>query len=62
MTSMKSGYHTSRFAAAGREPVRRGEAGGFAGQHGGEACEHVGEIFLGIDAKAAAVFHDSVED
>ena len=62
MTTMKSGRHTSRFAVARLEPVGRSEAGGLTGQHGGQAGEHVGEVFLGIDAQAAAVFHDGVED
>ena len=62
MTAMLSGNHTSRLAAACLEPVGRDEAGGFAGFHSGQAGEHVGKVFLGIDAQAAAVLHDGVED
>jgi hypothetical protein len=35
MTLMKSGHLADRLAAAGSEPVGRGEAGGLAGQHRG---------------------------
>jgi len=59
---MLSGYHTNRLAAACLEPVGRDEAGGLAGIHGGQAGEHVGKVFLGIDSKTAAVLNDGVED
>ena len=59
---MKSGYHTDRFPAASPQPVGRGEAGGLAGHHRWQPGEHVRNVFLGIDAQAAAVFHDGVED
>ena len=60
MTLMKSGHLADRLAVAGSEPVGRGEAGGLAGQHRGQAGEYVGEVFLGIDVEAAAVFHDGL--
>ena len=44
------------------EPVGRGEAGGLTSRDNGQAGEHVREVFLGIDAQAAAVFDDGVED
>ena len=62
MTLMKSGCHTLRLPAAGFEPVGRGQPDGVFGQHPGQAGEHVGEVFLGIDAQAAAVLHDGEED
>ena len=62
MTLMKSGHFANRLAATRLEPVGRGEACSLAGQHAGQAGEHVGEIFLGVDAQAAAVFNDGVED
>lgn len=62
MTLMKSGHHALRLAPAGFEPIRRGEADGLAGLHAGQAGEHVGEVFLGIDAQTTAVLHDGVED
>ena len=62
MTLMKSGHPAKRFPTADLEPVGRGQRDGVLGQHAGQAGEHVGEVFLGIDAKAAAVFHDGVED
>ena len=61
MTTMKSDHHTHRLASVGIEPVGRGEAGGLAREHGGQAAEHVGEG-LGIDAQAAAVFHGGEMD
>jgi len=62
MTLMKSGCPTNAFPTAGFEPVGRGQGDGFFGQHAGQAGENVGEVFLGVDAQAAAVFHDGVED
>ena len=62
MTLMKSGRQAQRFAVAGFEPVGGGQRDGVFGQHAGKAGEHVGEVFLGIDAQAAAVFYDGVED
>ncbi len=62
MTLMKSGCHALRPATAGFEPVGRGEDDGFFGQHAGQAGENVGEVFLGIDAEAAAVFYDGVKN
>ena len=49
-------------AVAGFEPVGWGQGGGVFGQRAGQAGEYVGEIFLGIDAKAAAVFDDGVRN
>ena len=62
MTSMISGNFPGHFSAAGFQPVGGGEADGLAGLHGGQAGEHVLKVFLGVDAKATAVFHNGVED
>jgi hypothetical protein len=62
MRLMKSRHHTHRLAAAGFEPVGWGQRDGVFGQHGGQAGEHINEVFLGVDAQAAAVFYDGVED
>ena len=62
MTLMKSGHHPLRLAVAGFESVGWGQGDGAFGQHVGQAGEDVGEIFLGVDAEAAAVFDDGVED
>ncbi len=62
MTLMKLSALSSRLPVAGFEPVGWGEARGLAGHHGGQTGEYVGEVFFGIDAEAAAVFHDGVED
>jgi hypothetical protein len=62
MTLMKSGCHATLFPVAGFEPVGWGQGDGILGQHAGQAGENVGEVFLGVDAQAAAVFHDCVED
>ena len=59
---MKSGCHALRLAAAGFEPVGWGQDFGIFRQHAGQAGENVGEVFLGVDAQAAAVFYDGVED
>jgi hypothetical protein len=59
---MKSGGLANFFPAAGCEPVGRGQGAGVFGQHAGKAGEHVGEILLGIDAEATAVFDDGVKD
>lgn len=48
MTPMKSGCHSLRLAATGFEPVGWGQ--------------DIGEVFLGVDTQAAAVFHYDVED
>ena len=62
MTPMKSGHPANRFTVACLEPVGRGQRDGILGQHAWQAGEHVGEVFLGIDAQTAAVFHDGVKD
>ena len=62
MTLMKSGCHTRGLSAAGFEPGGRGQRDGIFSQHAGQAGEHVREVFLGIDAQAAAVFDDGIED
>ena len=62
MTLMKLGHLSGDFTAARPESVGRGQGDGVLGQHSGQAGEHIGEVFLGIDAQAAAVFHDGVED
>ena len=43
-------------------PVSGGEASGFAGFHAGQASEDVLEVVPRIDAEAAAVFNEGVED
>ena len=62
MTLMKSGCLSNLFSAASFEPVGWGQGFSLFGQHAGQAGENVGEVFLGVDAQAAAVFHDGVED
>ena len=62
MTLMKSGHLPNRFPVAGFEPVGWGQRDGVLGQHSGQAGEHIGEILLGIDPEAAAVFYNGVED
>jgi len=62
MTATLSGCHTDHFSAACPQPVGRGEAGGFAGHHRWQTGEHVLEVFLGVDAQTAAVFHNGIED
>jgi hypothetical protein len=59
---MKSGHLPHWLAAAGFEPVGRGECDGIFGQHGGQAGEHVREVFLWVDAQTSAVFDAGVED
>ena len=62
MTLMNSGHHPQWLAVAGFEPVGGGQGHGVFGQHSRQACQDVGEVFLGIDAQATAVFYDGVED
>ena len=62
MTLVKSGHFANRLATAGFEPVGWRQGDGVFGQHGGQTGEHVGKVFLGVDAQAAAVFYDGVED
>ena len=59
MTLMKSGCLTK--LVAGFEPVGWRKDAGVFGQHAGQAGEHVREVFLGVDAQPAAVFHDGVK-
>jgi hypothetical protein len=46
MTLMKPDDYANRLAAVGSDSVGRGQGDGFFGQHGGQAGEHVGEVFL----------------
>lgn len=62
MSAMRSGDFRSFLPGAGFLPVRRGEAGGIAGFHAGQAGEDVGEVGADIDPQQAAVFNDGVED
>ena len=62
MTPMKSGCHALQLAAAGFEPIGWGQDFGIFRQHAGQPCQDVGEVFLEVDAQAAAVFYDGVED
>ncbi len=62
MTLMKSGCDALQLPVAGFEPVGGGQGDGVFGQHAGQAGEHVGEIFLGVDSQAATIFDDGVED
>ena len=43
-------------------PSFGGDFGDLAGLHHGEAGEHVAQVGVGIDATAAAVLDDGVED
>ena len=58
MTPMKSGYHLLRFSAAGFEPGGWGQDARFAGFHGGQARQDVGEVFANVDFEATAVLYD----
>ena len=49
MTSMKSGHHTLRLAAAGFEPVGWGQGDGILGQHARQAGEHVSRLPGAVD-------------
>ena len=62
MTRIKSGNLPLFFSSAGFEPVGGGLGDGVFGQHAGQAGENVGEVLLGVDAEAVAVFDDGVED
>ena len=62
MTFIKSGRFPNFLAVAGFEPVGGRQGDCVFGQHAGQAGEDVGEVFLGVDAEAAAVFYKGVED
>ncbi len=65
MTTMILGCCAGAFSAARFFrilPVCRGEAGGLACFHGGKTGEDVFEVFPRVDAEAAAVLDESVND
>jgi hypothetical protein len=50
------------FAAALFLPLGGRQLGGVFGQHAGQTGEQVCQVFFGVDAMAAAVLDDGVED
>ena len=62
MIAWQSGSGAAAFAAAGGEPVGGREVGGLAGFHGGQTGEDVFKVFPRVEAKAAAVLDEGVED
>ncbi len=62
MTSMKLGTGAVGFAVAGFLPVGGSQLNRVFGPHAGQAGQYVCQVFFGVDAQAAAVLDDGIED
>jgi hypothetical protein len=62
MTSMKLGRCAVGFAVALFLPLGGRQHGDVFGQHTGQAGQYVCQVFFGVDAEAATVLDDCLED